>query len=123
MVYFIDENSDEAFYMQLRNQIILAIANATIRDGDSLPSVRDMAEEIGINMHTVNKAYAMLKSEGYLKLDRRRGAVISVDIDKLEALARLKDQLRVAVAQAVCKDVTPEEIHGMVDEVLGEFLG
>ncbi|MBP5160037.1 MAG: GntR family transcriptional regulator [Lachnospiraceae bacterium] len=123
MIYYIDESSDEAFYIQLRNQIICAIANATIRNGDSLPSVRDMAEEIGINMHTVNKAYAILRQEGYLTLDRRRGAVISIDMDKLEALDRLKDQMRVILAQAVCKNVSREEIHEIADEVLNEFSG
>lgn len=122
MLFVIDESSDEAFYMQLHNQIILAIANATIHDGDSLPSVRDLAEEIGINMHTVNKAYSILRQEGYLKLDRRRGAVISVDIDKLEALAGLKMRLRAVLAEAICRNISPDEIHAMTDEVLQEFL-
>ena len=49
----IDFNSEEAIYMQLRNQIILGIATSRLQDGDTLPSVRQMAECIGINMHTV----------------------------------------------------------------------
>ena len=60
----IDFNSEEAIYMQLRNQIILGIATSRLQDGDTLPSVRQMAECIGINMHTVNKAYAVLRKEG-----------------------------------------------------------
>lgn len=123
MVYYIDESSSEAFYIQLRNQIIYAIATDAIRNGDSLPSVRDMAENIGINMHTVNKAYTILKQEGYLKLDRRRGAVISVDIDKLRSLERLKEQMKIVLSQAVCRGITPDEIHSVADEVLGEILG
>ena len=55
VIYYIDFSSDEAFYLQLRNQIIMGIATARLQDGESLPSVRDMAEIIGINMHTVNK--------------------------------------------------------------------
>ena len=43
-------------------------------DGEVLPSVRQMADEIGINMHTVNKAYTILRQEGFVKVDRRRGA-------------------------------------------------
>ena len=74
----LDFNSPEAIYIQLRNQIVMQIAQEQLRDGDSLPSVRCLAGELGVNMHTVNKAYAMLRQEGYLKLDRRRGAVISV---------------------------------------------
>lgn len=64
MIIEIDFNSDEALYLQLRNQIILGIATARIREGDELPSVRQLAGDIGINMHTVNKAYAVLKQEG-----------------------------------------------------------
>ena len=61
MVLEIDFNSDEAIYIQLRNQIILGIATNRYREGDVLPSVRQLADEIGINMHTVNKAYTVLK--------------------------------------------------------------
>ena len=67
----LDFNSNEAIYMQLRNQIILGIAQDKIKNGESLPSVRQLAEDIGVNMHTVNKAYALLRNDGYLKLDRR----------------------------------------------------
>ncbi|MBQ2290399.1 MAG: GntR family transcriptional regulator [Bacteroidaceae bacterium] len=63
MLIEIDFNSDEAIYLQLRNQIILGIATAQFREGDSLPSVRQLADTIGINMHTVNKAYTVLKQE------------------------------------------------------------
>ena len=69
MIFSIDFNSDEAIYIQLCHQIIMSIANDDIHEGDSLPSVRQMAEDIGINMHTVNKAYTILKQEGYIKLD------------------------------------------------------
>lgn len=60
MILKIDFNSDEAIYIQLRNQIIMGIATDMIREGDTLPSVRQMADHIGINMHTVNKAYSVL---------------------------------------------------------------
>ena len=62
----IDFNSDEALYLQLRNQIILGIATDQFHEGESLPSVRSLADVIGINMHTVNKAYTLLKQEGYV---------------------------------------------------------
>ena len=81
----IDFNSDEAIYIQLKNQIIMGIATSEIRDGESLPSVRDLADTIGINMHTVNKAYSILRQEGYLRLDRSKGAVVCLDPDRLQA--------------------------------------
>ena len=82
----IDFNSDEAIYIQLRNQIILGIATSRIQEGDTLPSVRQLADNIGINMHTVNKAYSVLRQEGLLSIDRRKGAVITIDADKLYAM-------------------------------------
>ena len=94
----IDFNSDEAIYIQLRNQIILGIATSRIREGDTLPSVRQLADNIGINMHTVNKAYSVLRQEGLLSIDRRKGAVISIDADKLYAMQELREDLQVILA-------------------------
>ena len=62
----IDFNSDQAIYMQLRDQIIMGIATSRFQEGDMLPSVRQLADNIGINMHTVNKAYTVLKQEGFV---------------------------------------------------------
>ena len=93
MILKIDFESEEALYVQLCNQIIRGIATETLHEGDSLPSVRQLADEIGINMHTVNKAYSVLKQEGFLRLDRRRGAVIALDMDKLRAMDEMKDDL------------------------------
>ena len=86
MIIEIDFNSDEALYMQLRNQIILGIATNRFHEGDVLPSVRQLADTIGINMHTVNKAYTVLKQEGFVKVDRRKGAVIAVDEGKQQRI-------------------------------------
>lgn len=123
MIFSIDFNSDEAIYVQLCNQIIMCIANEQIREGDSLPSVRQLADMVGINMHTVNKAYTVLRQEGYIKLDRRHGAVIALDIDKLRAMGALTGELRVVIAKAMCRNISPDEIHAVVDDVINEFLG
>lgn len=117
----IDFQSEEALYIQLRNQIILGIATSTIHEGDALPSVRQMADHIGINMHTVNKAYSVLKQEGFLRLDRRHGAVIALDADKLQTLEETKSALRVLLAKACCKNITGEEVHDMIDEILNDM--
>ena len=83
MIINVDFHSDEALYMQLCNQIIFGIATDQFQNGDTLPSVRNLAEEIGINMHTVNKAYNVLKQEGFLRVNNRTGAVIAVEADNL----------------------------------------
>ena len=117
----IDFNSDEAIYMQLRNQIILGIATARFQEGDMLPSVRQLAESIGINMHTVNKAYTVLKQEGYVKVDRRRGAMIAIDIDRMQALAEVRRELQVTLAKASCKNISREEVHALIDEIYEDY--
>ena len=99
MILKIDFNSDEAFYLQLCNQIILGIATEAICEGDALPSVRTLADQIGINMHTVNKAYSILRQEGFVKLDRRKGAVIALDINKIQAIEELRQNLSVVLAR------------------------
>ena len=122
MQLYIDFNSDEAFYVQLINQIILGIATDQIRNGDSLPSVRQMADEIGINMHTVNKAYTILRQEGFIKLDRRKGAVISVDADRLRVLDQMRRELAVVLARGICNGVSRTDAHKLVDELYDAFL-
>ncbi|QCP36031.1 GntR family transcriptional regulator [Anaerostipes rhamnosivorans] len=118
MLLEVDFNSDQAIYIQLRNQIIVGIACSDIQDGESLPSVRQLAQILGVNMHTVNKAYAILREEGYLKLDRRKGAVVSVDAnEKAKQLDELEESLQLLVAQAICKGVTREELYQLVDHV------
>ncbi|MDO4454425.1 MAG: GntR family transcriptional regulator [Eubacteriales bacterium] len=121
MIIKIDFQSDEALYVQLRNQIIMGIANASIQEGDVLPSVRQLAEDIGINMHTVNKAYTVLRQEGFVTIDRRKGAVVSLDVDKLKALEEMRRNLRVVLAKGCCKHITCKEVHQLVDEIFSEY--
>lgn len=117
----IDFNSDEALYLQLRNQIIIGIATSRFQEGDALPSVRQLADTIGINMHTVNKAYSVLRQEGFVKVDRRKGAVIAVDIDKIQAMEELKGEMQVILAKSSCKRISRAEVHALIDEIYEDY--
>lgn len=119
----IDFNSEEALYMQLRNQIIMGIAMEEYKEGDSLPSVRQLAESIGINMHTVNKAYSVLRQEGFVKLDRRKGAVVALSSDKMQAVEELRQNMNVVLARGICKGISREEAHQILDRIYDEYLG
>ena len=121
MLIEVDFDSDEAIYIQLCNQIILGIATSVIQEGDSLPSVRQLADTIGVNMHTVNKAYSVLKREGYISLDKRRGAVIALDIDKMEQPEEMRRQLRIVLARGCCKNISRQEVHDLVDEIFDDY--
>lgn len=122
MIIEIDFNSDEAIYVQLCNQIILGIATSQFHEGEQLPSVRQLAETIGINMHTVNKAYSILQQDGFVKIDRRRGAIIALDINKLKAMAEAKQELAVVLARAICKGIGRDDIHSLVDQLYDNFI-
>lgn len=117
MVLKIDFNSEEAIYIQLRNQIVIGIATSQIEEGQPLPSVRQLADHIGINMHTVNKAYSVLKQDGFVKLDRRRGAYVAVDYDKCLAQRELFETLQIVLAEAICKNISRSEVHDIVDNI------
>ncbi len=121
MLIEIDFQSDEALYMQLRNQIIFGIATSVIREGDTLPSVRQLADDIGINMHTVNKAYSVLRQEGFVTIDRRKGAVVALDVNKLQALGEMRQQLQVILAKGICKNISRREVCELVDEIYEEY--
>ena len=77
MLLRIDLNSEEAIYLQIRSQIVQAVASGELSAGDALPSVRALAGDLGVNMHTVNKAYAVLRDEGYVIMRGRSGAYIA----------------------------------------------
>ncbi len=123
MIIQIDFNSDEAIYLQLRNQIIMGIATSQFREGDALPSVRQLAEVVGINMHTVNKAYTVLKQEGYVKVDRRKGAIIAIDENRENVREELMRELQVMIAKGSCKNLTKEDFHQMIDDIYKEYGG
>ena len=99
MVITVDKLSDTPLYLQLRDAVIAGIASGELRPGDALPSVRSLAEDLGINLHTVNKAYAVLRDEGYVLMRGRSGAYIAdpceddrADRARIE-LAKMEDGL------------------------------
>lgn len=90
MIIRIDKMSEDPLYLQIRSQIIGAIARGELRAGDNLPSVRSLAADLGINLHTVNKAYAVLRDEGYLIMRGRSGAFVAEPLqDSSKAKAAL----------------------------------
>ena len=99
----------------------MGIAASRFREGDMLPSVRQLADHIGINMHTVNKAYTVLRQEGYVKVDRRKGVMIAVDADKLKAMEDVRNDLLVTLAKASCKNISREEVHALIDEIYEDY--
>jgi GntR family transcriptional regulator len=112
----LDFNCDIPIYTQLRNGILRGIANKSLKPGDSLPSVRQLANDIGINMHTVNKAYNSLKGDGFLQIDRRKGALISQKSPSAspEYMKNLAHELDTMVIEATCRDLSEADFIDFV---------
>ena len=119
----IDFENEKPIYTQLMDQIVEGIALGLLKQGDALPSVRQMAEDIGINLHTVNKAYTLLKAEGYIKLDRRKGAIINLNFQepKEKIKEKLGEKLRVVMAEAFCKNISKEELVDIIHEIYSKY--
>ena len=62
-----------------------------------------------------------MRQEGFVTIDRRRGAIVSLDVDKLQALDEMQKNLRVLLAKGRCKNITRQEIHDMVDEIFDGY--
>lgn len=112
MLLQIDLQAEEPIYTQIMHQIIEGIAKKELKPGDDLPSVRSLASDIGINFHTVNKAYQLLKQEGYILIHRQKGVVIHPDgVEKATGAfyGELKRKVRPLIAESISRSVSKTE--------------
>lgn len=122
MIITLDTSSATPIYAQLRNQIVTGIGKGELKAGESLPTVRQMAQDAGINTMTVNKTYQILKTEGFIEIDRRKGAVVC-SVQKPEAAFRekLASELELLSAEACLKGVKKEEFLRICEEMFGSM--
>ncbi len=124
MFLSIDLQSETPIYTQLVQQIIEGIARKELLPSEPLPSVRSMAADLGINLHTVNKAYNLLKQDGFVQVNRKQGAIIHPDAfpaaDELY-MQRLQEQLRPLIAEAVCRGLSQEQFKKLSQQVYIQF--
>ena len=100
MLLQLNFSSDLPIYQQIRNQIVVGIASGQLNPGDRLPTIRALADESGVNAMTVNKAYSLLKQEGYLLADRRGGTVVAGDPGPNCLSAQSEATLSVIISEA-----------------------
>lgn len=118
MLISLDMSSDIPIYVQLRNQIVTGIGKGELKAGESLPSVRQMARDAGINNMTVNKTYQILKAEGFIEIDRRKGATVC-PVQKTEGRFRekLEAELELLSAEACLKGMPKEEFLRICEDM------
>ena len=117
MVIILQDGSDVPVFKQIRNQIVVGISEGKLKPGEKLPTVRALAEEIGINSMTVNKAYQLLKQEGYIVTDRRNGVRIRERFASIPELSpEAKEQLHQLISEARIRGIGRDEFVALVDE-------
>ena len=119
MILNVDFSSDTPLYQQLRDQIVVGIAEGRLSPGEQLPTIRALAEESGINMMTVSKAYQLLKQEGYITTDRRSGARVAAS-GKVTVSETVRKELKVRISELRLSGLSKEEILELCAEVYEE---
>ena len=124
MLLTIAFESDTPLYQQIKNQVITGIAQGKLKPGESLPSVRQLAADIGINFHTVNKVYQQLKQENWVVIHRKSGVIINPDLNLQADEAyreSLKETLEVLFAEAHLRGMTLEESQQLIETLYRSF--
>lgn len=120
----LDMQSELPIYTQLVNQIIEGIASGRLKPGEPLPSVRSLASDIGINLHTVNKAYTLLKQDEFILVHRQKGVVINPDgmpgITK-NYRNKMRGELKPIAAEAICRGMSREQLLLEVERIYQEI--
>ncbi|GIN84481.1 GntR family transcriptional regulator [Heyndrickxia sporothermodurans] len=124
MIIQIEPNSDIPIYTQLTNQIIEGIVRGKIRPGDSLPSVRAFAADLGVNMHTVNKSYHELEKKGIIRIVPKSGAIIrsTEEMDNQEIqFKRIESELKPMLAEALVLGMEKVQIQELILSIVQDL--
>ncbi len=121
MILNLDLGSEVPIYQQLRDRIVEAIADGVLTEGSSLPATRALAADFGINFHTVNKAYDLLRQQGLIRLNRKTGAVVTATDADPPFREEWRAKARTLLAEAVARGLTADEIRQTCQSVLDSF--
>ena len=113
MIIELNTSSDTPIYVQLRNQIVLGIGRGELKEGEGLPTVRQLAQDAG-----VNKAYGVLKAEGFIEIDRRHGAKVCTRQDYgAEYKEKVEAELELLITETSLKGMKKEEFLKKCEEI------
>ena len=122
MYITIDEKDTRPIYQQLVDEIKTLIARGELAEGTSLPPVRQVAADLGVNLNTVAFAYRRLQKDGLIRVRHGSGAVVISQIVREKPKDRLRAQLRTALTQLVLSGLKPPEIKAIITTELDELL-
>ena len=118
----IDETDRRPFYRQVVDEIKSLIARGELSEGSSLPPVRQVASDLGVNLNTVAFAYRNLQQEGLIKIRHGAGAVVTSRVLGEKSNEHLRAQLRTALTHLVLAGLKRPEIKTLVDSELNELM-
>ena len=126
----IDPHSGVPVYRQMMDQLKYYVASGTLRPGDQLPSIRELAQKLTVNPTTVVKAYTELEHEQVIEMRHGKGAFVSGEASRLsdrereKALRRLARQLAVEAAQmGAATEVVLRVLNEEFKDIAGRDLG
>jgi GntR family transcriptional regulator len=117
MLVSIDENDSRPIYLQITGQIKEQVSNGILPPGTELPSVRELADSLGINMHTARSAYLKLREDGIIKLRLGRRAIIArrlIPQHNASLEINFEARMKELVTDALLTGLPPEEIRRIV---------
>ncbi|MDR1135974.1 MAG: GntR family transcriptional regulator [Clostridiales Family XIII bacterium] len=123
MLIKIDIYAEKPIYEQLRDNIILGIASGQLAEGEPLPSARRLAGDLGVNFHTINKAYDILRSDGYILMDRRTTAIVAAKKTQGSISAELEEKLALCAAEAICNGIDENAFAEVCTETFRKIEG
>lgn len=121
MIITLDLSSEIPLYLQLRNQIVIGIGSGELNNGEKLPTVRQMAQDAGVNTMTVNKTYQMLKSQGFIEIDRRKGAIVTQkDSCSKDYEEKVKSQIELLAAEAKIQGMKKQDFLELCETIFAK---
>ena len=113
MLLHLDPTGGLPLYRQIAAAVRRAIRDGEIAPGDRLPAARDLAASLGVNMHTVVRAFGLLREEGLLEVRRGRGAIVTAGSSQTAGITQLAKEL---AAEARRQGYTLDEVVEVVSK-------
>ena len=124
MLIQLNFKSGKPVYLQVVDQVKSAAASGALRPGESLPSIRPLAEQLRVNRNTVAKAYAELESQGVIETVAGRGCFLRENHTPFRKDVRLKmlaEEIDAAIVQAHHLRVEEKDFLALIKERLEAF--
>ncbi|MEB2281024.1 GntR family transcriptional regulator [Lysinibacillus xylanilyticus] len=120
----LDPSSELQLYKQLANQLIELIAKGKLKNGDTLPSVRSMAADLGINVSTVSKSYHELEEKGLIELKPKAKAIIiggqKKELQETE-VEKVENALKPIMAEAIARGLEKDQMTSLFHRILKQW--